>query len=162
MMQTAEYLSVFSRHGDGLVPPAENALLLPDWNEQSWGKFFQCLVPQPFRASEVVLKRGAVDRALFLIASGDLEVGITQIDGVSIIPLARIGAGSIVGEQSFFDGHPRSANVWAVSSGEMLRLEYEVFRTFGEAEPALARDLLFAVARVLSGRMRNTTFRVRG
>jgi CRP-like cAMP-binding protein len=51
--------------------------------------------------------------------------------------------------------------VWAVSDGELLRLEYEDFSRFGQEEPALARDLLFALARVLSSRLRTTTFRVR-
>lgn len=160
-METADYISVFSRSGAGAAAPAEDVLVLPDWSAQNWEKVLKCTVSQPFRTSEVVLTRGAADRALFFVVSGALEVGITQIDGVSVIPLARIGPGSIVGEQSFFDGHARSANVWAVSGGEMLRLEYETFRTFGEAEPALARDLLFAVARVMSARMRNTTFRLR-
>lgn len=160
-METAGYFSVFSRQGTGTALPADDALLLPDWSAENWEKLLQCTVSQPFHASEVVLKRGTTDRALFFIVSGALEVGITQIDGVSIIPLARISAGSVVGEQSFFDGHSRSANVWAVSSGEILRLDYGVFRTFSEAEPALARDLLFAVARVMSVRMRNTTLRVR-
>lgn len=160
-MATADYFSVFSRLGAGTAAPADDVLLLPDWSAENWESLLKCAVSQPFRASEVVLTRGALDRAVFFIVSGALEVGITQIDGVSVIPLARIGPGSIVGEQSFFDGHPRSANVWAVSSGEMLRLEYDAFRTFGEAEPALARDLLFAVGRVMSARMRNTTFRLR-
>lgn len=160
-METADYLSVFNRQGAGTAFPAEDALLLPDWSAESWGKLLQCTVPQPFHANEVVLKRGATDRALFFIVAGDLEVGVTQIDGVSLIPLARISAGSIVGEQSFFDGHSRSANVWAVSSGEMLRLDFAEFEKFSLAEPALARDLLFAVARVMSARMRNTTFRLR-
>jgi len=160
-MATADYFTVFSRQGAGAATPADDALLLPDWSKENWEKLLQCTVPQSFHTSEVVLKRGDTERALFFIVSGALEVGITQIDGVSVIPLARIAAGSIVGEQSFFDGHTRSANVWAVSSGEMLRLEYEAFREFSEAEPALARDLLFAVARVMSARMRNTTFRVR-
>lgn len=160
-METAEYFSVFSKLGAGTASPAEDVLLLPDWTRQNWEKLLRCTRPRPFHTSEVVLQRGTYDRALFIIASGALEVGITQIDGVSVIPLAHIGPGSIVGEQSFFDGHARSANVWAISSGEMLRLEYEAFRKFSEEEPALARDLLFAVARVMSARMRNTTFRVR-
>jgi len=71
------------------------------------------------------------------------------------------GAGSVVGEQSFFDGQPRSANVWGVSDGELLQLELEDFRRFGYEEPELTRDLLFALARVLSARLRNTTMRVR-
>ena len=108
-----------------------------------------------------MINRDATDRALHFVVAGALEVGITQVDGVSILPLAKITAGSIVGEQSFFDGQPRSTNVYAISDGELLRLEYEEFVQFSQAEPALTRDLLFAMGRVLSSRLRNTTFRVR-
>ena len=54
-----------------------------------------------------------------------------------------------------------SANVWADSDGELLRLDYADYDRFGKEHHALARDLLFALARVLSARLRNTTFRVR-
>lgn len=74
--------------------------------------------------------------------------------------LTRIGAGSILGEQSFFDGHPRSANVWAVADSTLLLLPFNTSQ-FGESEPELARDFLFALARVLSIRLRNTSFRLR-
>ena len=117
--------------------------------------------PRPFRTSEVVIQRGATDRALHFVVAGVLEVGVTQVDGISIAPLAKITAGSTVGEQSFFDGQPRSTNVYAISDGETLRLEYDEFMRFSREEPALTRDLLFAMGRVLSSRLRNTTFRVR-
>ena len=86
---------------------------------------------------------------------------MTHVDGVSMTSLARIGAGSVIGEQSFFDGQPRSASVWAVADGTLLQLPFDVFARFGEAEPALARDFVFAMARVLSIRLRKTSFRLR-
>ena len=136
-------------------------LLLMEWSDADWNKLLDRTHPRPFRASEVVIQRGATDRALHFVVAGLLEVGITQVDGVSISSIAKIGVGSVIGEQSFFDGQPRSADVWAVADGELLRLEFEEFTRFGQDEPALARDLLFALARVLSSRLRNTTFRVR-
>ena len=136
-------------------------LMLAEWSDADWNKLLDRTRSRPFRTSEVVIQRGATDRALHFVAKGVLEVGITQVDGVSIAPLAKIGPGSVVGEQSFFDGQPRSTNVWAESDGELLRLEYDEFLRFSEEEVRLARDLLFALARVLSSRLRNTTFRVR-
>ena len=136
-------------------------LMLAEWSDADWSKLLDRTQSRPFRTSEVVIHRGATDRALHFVAAGVLEVGITQVDGVSIAPLAKIGPGSVVGEQSFFDGQPRSTNVWAESDGELLRLEYDEFVRFSEEEVRLARDLLFALARVLSSRLRNTTFRVR-
>jgi CRP/FNR family cyclic AMP-dependent transcriptional regulator len=144
-----------------IAPPVTDQLLLPEWSDADWNKVLDRTRPRPYRASEVIIQRGAPDRALYFVVAGSLEVGITQVDGVSFVPLARITAGSVVGEQSFFDGQPRSANVWGVSDGGLLRLELEDFHRFGREEPALARDLLFALARVLSSRLRNTTVRIR-
>lgn len=142
-------------------PQSADVLVLERWDEAHWRKLLACTEMRPFRASEVIIQRNATDRTLYLVAQGSLEVGVTHVDGVSMNPLARIGAGSIIGEQSFFDGKPRSATVWAVSDGALLLLPFDRFTAFGESEPALARDFLFAMARVLSTRLRNTTFRVR-
>ncbi len=160
-MGTADHIAVFRQKHDDKARAAPDYLMLPNWSDAEWAKLFACTSSRKFRVSEVVIQRGAVDRALYFVAVGALEVGVTQVDGVTISPLARIGAGSVIGEQSFFDGQARSANVWAVSDGELLRLGFEEFQAFSAAEPGLARDLLFALGCVLSARLRNTTFRVR-
>ena len=158
-MTEADWVSVFARKAP--EHHASDVLVLPGWGEDQWRKLLVHTAPRPFRASEVVIQRGAADRTLYLVAAGLLEVGVTQVDGVSMTSLARISSGSVLGEQSFFDGQPRSANVWAVADGTLLLLPYERFTAFGEAEPELARDFLFAMARVLSVRLRNTSFRLR-
>ena len=159
-MDRAGHIDVFRRSGTA-APQGGDLLMLPEWGEGDWDKFLNRTRLQPIRAREVVIQRGALDRTLSFVASGWFDVGITQVDGVSISPLAQIGAGSVIGEQSFFDGMPRSANVWAVSDSEILSLEFEDFNRFSREQPTLARDLLFALGRVLSVRLRNTTFRVR-
>ena len=157
-MNGAEWVSVFARTEPVGAP---DSLVLPQWNAEQWHKLLAHTEPRPFRTSEVVIQRNSADRTLYLVAAGSLEVGVTQVDGISMTSLARIGAGSILGEQSFFDGQPRSANVWAVADGTLLLLPFDVFTRFSEAEPVLARDFLFAMARVLSIRLRNTSFRLR-
>lgn len=159
-MNGAEYAALFV---DAVAPieAESDRLLLPEWRIEDWQKLLAGTTVKPFKASDVVIQRGTADRALYFIASGTLEVGVTTFDGVSVSSLARIGTQSIIGEQSFFDGRPRSANVWALTDGVLLRWELEAFRRFGAEEPALARDLLFGVARVLSSRLRMTTIRVR-
>lgn len=155
-----DYLSIFKRGGNDPGDAKGEILLLPEWGEQEWQKLFAATTSRPFKASEFIIRRGANDRTLYFVAAGSLEVGVTYIDGVSISPLARIGPGSVVGEQAFFDGQARSANVFAAVSGELLCLTPEKFRQLREAEPALVCDLLFALARILSLRLRHTTFRV--
>jgi CRP/FNR family cyclic AMP-dependent transcriptional regulator len=153
-----DYIDLFMSGGDR---EAEDNLLLPAWTRTNWEKLFSRTQPRTYRSSEVVIQRGVADRCLDFVAAGTLEVGITYVDGLSISPLAKIRAGSVIGEQSFFDGQPRSANVWAVTDGELLCLPFAEFEKFAEEEPLLARDLLFALGRILSLRLRHTTVRVR-
>lgn len=155
-----DYIAVFQRSANEGGNDSD-CLRLPEWDEAEWRKLFTVTTARPFTASEVVIQRGVADRSLYFVAAGLLEVGVTYVDGVSISPLAKIGVGSVIGEQSFFDGQPRSANVWAVTDGELLCLTPEKFHELAEAEPRLVRDLLFALGRILSLRLRNTTGRVR-
>lgn len=160
-MSGAEYASGFVREGDAAPLASSDTLLLPEWRIEDWRTLLAGTTVQPFRTSEVLIQRGAEGRALYFIAAGTVEVGISTFDGVSVASLARIGEKSVIGEQSFFDGQPRSANVWAVTDGTLLRWEFEQFRHFGVEEPRLVRDLLFAVGRVLSMRLRVTATQVR-
>jgi CRP-like cAMP-binding protein len=160
-MSSTNYAGVFKSGASAKDRADSDVLSLPGWSEEDWAKLLNHAVPQRFRASEMVIQRGALDRALYFVAAGSLEVGVYRVDGMSIAPIARIGIGSIIGEQSFFDGQARSTNVWAVSDGELLRLTFDAFNKFSQDEPALARDFLFALGRVLSLRLRNTTLRGR-
>src|SRR4051812_43794996 len=158
-MTGADFAASFAAAAASPGPSAN--LALPGWTTPDWRKLLEGTTPRPFKASEVVIQREALDRALFFVAEGTLEVGVTMIDGLSVATLAQIGRHSVIGEQSFFDGHPRSANVWGVTDGILLRWELDAFRRFGDEEPALARDVLFALGRVLSQRLRMTSLRVR-
>jgi len=158
-MTGADFIEVFTR--ESAHSGAPDRLMLPEWCEDDWRHLLSSTTVKAFKTSDVVIQRGVDDRALYLVADGVLEVGVTTFDGVSVSSLARIGMASVIGEQSFFDGQPRSANVWAVTEGTLLRWEFDQYMRFGAAHPELARDFLFAVARVLSTRLRLTTIRVR-
>jgi CRP-like cAMP-binding protein len=160
-VEVIDNIDVFVKNVTEAARPAGDALLLPGWSRDDWEKLLSRAVPQRHRTRDMVIQRGMTDRALGFVVSGTLEVGILQVDGISIVQLAHIRAGSVVGEQSFFDSQPRIANVWATSDVELLRLDFEAYEKFSRDEPALTRDLLFALARVLSLRLRNTSFRVR-
>lgn len=156
-----EYVEVFQRSA-GDTGASGDYLLLPGWGATEWRKLIAVTTPRLYKASEMVIQRGVDDHVLYFVAAGSLEVGVTYVDGISISPLAKVGAGSVVGEQSFFDGQPRSANVWATTDGELLCLTQEKYRELAGKEPALMRELLFALGRILSLRLRNTSLRVRG
>jgi len=159
-MSGIDHVAVFKRERPAAGSSDNDALRLA-WDEEAWKKLLVRTEPQRFRAGDIVIQRGAMDRTLYFVAAGSLEVGVYRVGKEGTAPIARISAGSVIGEQSFFDDQPRSTNVWAVSDGELLRFTPEAFDEFGRADPALARDLLFALGRVLSARLRNTTFRSR-
>jgi CRP-like cAMP-binding protein len=140
--------------------PSSDVLLLPHWSEANWTELLERTSARRVDANEIVIARGAQERSLYFTVAGEYEVGGAYLGGLSFTSLARVPAGSVFGEQSFFDSLPRSANVWAHTEGELLTLPFESFEQFSAAAPELARDLLFALARILSLRLRNTTVRV--
>ena len=136
-------------------------LLLPEgWGEEDWRELFSHTGLRKVSAGEALIRRGDRDCTLFLVLSGTLEVVVHAGDGHSLGPLSRVRAGSVLGEQSFFDSEPRSASVWAVEPCVVAAMTPEQFRGLEQSQPALARDLLFALGRILAIRLRRTTARV--
>ena len=70
---------------------------------------------------------------------------------------ANVGSGvATLGEGAFLDGAPRAVSVEAMSEGEMLRLSYEGFEALSARNPALGREILMDLGRILSARLRAT------
>jgi CRP-like cAMP-binding protein len=143
-----------------VATPGADALLLPHWSLADWNRLLSLTTPRDVAASEIVISLGAEERCLYFTVKGEYEVGGAYLGNISLTSLARIPTGSVFGEQSFFDGLPRSANVWACSKGHLLVFPFEGYQQLAGSAPALARDLAFSHARILSLRLRNTTVRV--
>lgn len=155
-----DHAHTFMRAAKEASASSSDVLVLPQWSEESWIQLLGRMQPRTVSANEIIIARGSQERALYFTAAGEFEVGGAYLGGASLTRLARIPPGSVFGEQSFFDGLPRSANVWAHADGELLVLTYDSYQEFAASEPHLARDLVFALARILSLRLRNTTVRV--
>jgi CRP/FNR family cyclic AMP-dependent transcriptional regulator len=156
-----KHLAVFRRGEASAVGQDDDLLHLPRWGETDWHCLFGYAAVTEARTSTIVIQRGSTDRAVYFVADGSLEVGTSYVDGMSMSPLAKINPGSVVGEQSFFDGMPRSASVWVVTDCTLLKLPFDRYEAFADANPLLGRELVFALGRILSARLRNTTMRIR-
>ena len=132
-------------------------LSLPHWRAEDWGALLDAAEFRRVPAGEAIIRRGTSDKALFIVLDGEVEVIAHASDGLSFGRLARFGPGSVVGEQSFFDGGPRSAGAWAVRECAVATLTPEQFAAFADAHPGLGRDLLLALGRILAQRLRRTT-----
>jgi CRP/FNR family transcriptional regulator, cyclic AMP receptor protein len=133
---------------------AEEVVLLPQWSDTEWSRLLPYTTTRRFRAGENVMRSGDVDRSLYFVTAGDVEVLLESPRGRRTRRIALVGAGSVIGEQAFVDGQPRSATVRAISDSELLRLSEDAFESFAARDPALAMDLIFDIARILSLRLR--------
>lgn len=135
---------------------SDDLVFLPNHGEAAWRILLSYTETARFRAGDTVLYLGEIDRALYIITAGHLEVLIPQgLQGLRVF--AAVEPGAVVGEQSFFDSKPRSALIRAVTDGEMVRLSFDSFEALAAREPILARDLLLDLGRILAIRLRHTT-----
>jgi len=93
---------------------------------------------------EVVIREGDPGDALFVVASGKLDV----VKGAA--KLRELGAGAVFGELALLDGAPRAATVIAASDAQLLRIPRAEFEALLDESPELARGVI----RTLIGHLR--------
>jgi CRP/FNR family cyclic AMP-dependent transcriptional regulator len=150
-------LSFFSYPSDSHLAEQEGLLFMREADEADWDVLLSYATTQRFHADEQVITAGDKDDSLLLIGAGDLEVLIPSSRGRTLKQLTVIRAGSVIGEQSFFDQQPRSTHIRALSDGELYRLSREKFMVLSAKNPQLARMLLLDLGKIISLRLRQTT-----
>lgn len=136
-------------NGTGLLPLT--------WSDEDWSCLFNFTDYLQVPAGEALIKRSEAGRTLFFILQGSLEVFIHSADGIGMGSVSKEGAGTIFGEVGFFDGNGRSASVWAIDPCDAASMTLAQFKSLEQAHPHLARDLLFALGRVMATRLRRAT-----
>lgn len=157
-----DFTSLFDYSGTARPQRAEEELVfLPGATSDDWAKLIDHTEARRFAAGEVVVREGSTAQELYIVTRGSLEVLVEGDKAGELRKIAAIEAGWVFGEQSFFDGKPRSATVRARTDGEIRRLTLPAFEVLAAKEPALARVVLFDLARILSLRLRQMMGRVR-
>jgi CRP-like cAMP-binding protein len=101
---------------------------------------------------DTVMAHGEVDRSLYVVVSGTVEVLVP--DGRRARRIRVQGPGTVLGDVAFFDGKPRSASVRALEPCEVLRLSPDAFEVLAARHPDLGRRFLLDLGRVLALRLR--------
>jgi NTE family protein len=104
----------------------------------------------PVRRGEVLVAEGSDAEALYLVETGRFRVARGGVE------LAEIGAGSVVGEISFFTGKPRTADVIAARDSVVLRIGRDDYDALCAEVPDLARS----ISTELAERLARTSARV--
>jgi CRP/FNR family cyclic AMP-dependent transcriptional regulator len=146
-------LSFFDYPGEPPAPLGDPDYFLPDASDSEWATLLAHTRQRWFGAGDAVISAGARDQSLYLILNGSLEV-LVERGRRGHRRVASLGAGSVIGELSFFDGGARSALVRAVTAAELAELSPAEFEALADADPVLARRLLFELGRILARRLR--------
>jgi len=135
--------------GDG---PNADLVFLANVDHDDWARLIDHAERRRFRRGDVIVEAGDVDRSLWIVVSGSLELFLPH----DRKPFVSIGRHSIVGEMAFLDGRPRSATIKASTDGELLRLTFSAFGVLAARHPVLGREILLDLGRILAIRLERT------
>lgn len=138
-----------------------DALFLPDWTLGDWRALLAHAETVQVARGDALVRQGEQERAVYFVIDGVLEASPSTGHGETLGPVLRELPGSMFGEVSLFDGLPRSASVWAIQPTTLLRLSHAGLQAFSRQQPVQANALLWAMARVLAGRLRQGEARQR-
>ena len=123
-----------------------------------WDVLSSYLLPVVLPAGQVLFTQGAIDRTLYMVESGSLSVHCQ--DEKERLRMAIVGAGSVLGEGSFFSHRARSATVQASAPSKLWSLTAIRFTELTNRQPAIALGLAMAAGAVLAKRLGNRRRRV--
>jgi CRP-like cAMP-binding protein len=99
----------------------------------------------------VLFREGDPGDGLFLVLSGEIDV--VKHGHAGDRPLARLGAGSVLGEMALITSEPRSATCRAVSECRVLGVPAARFRALRESGSSAAYKVAAGIAEVLARRL---------
>ena len=130
--------------------PRPRRCCCPSWRDEDWYQLFQFTSFRSVTAGDALIRHGEPNRTLYFVLHGNLEVIVPSGDGLSMGRVALVGAASVLGELAFFDGGPRSAGAWALDDCEVAAMTPDQYSAFEQSSPDLARQLFFALGRILA------------
>ena len=98
--------------------------------------------------SDILFREGEQGDRLYVIGEGKIKLGRSSVDGRENL-LAILGPGEMFGELSLFDPGPRTATATAIAETQLIALGHEDLDSFLVGRPAVAANLLAALARRL-------------
>ncbi|MCL4524861.1 MAG: SulP family inorganic anion transporter [Acidobacteria bacterium] len=119
-----------------------------------------CLETRSYKAGEKIFSRGDQGDELFLIRRGAVRV-VLPVAGKLAYHLATFGRGDFLGEMTFLDREPRSADAIAFTDVELLVLSRARFDTLASEHKKLAIQLLEGLARTIAIRLRRANTELR-
>ncbi len=108
---------------------------------------------QPFTltSGQILIEQKSHDRTLYFVETGNLSVHYQDEKGR--VRMAMVGAGSVVGEGSFFSHQPRAASVSAAAICKLWSLTPIRFGELANRHAIVALELTLALGSVMARRL---------
>jgi len=108
------------------------------------------------KAGDRIVATGSVGREMFVLIAGEAEVWVSREEDMARV-VAKLGKGAVFGEIGFLADTPRTADVVAISDGEVLVLTQQVMSRAIAEIPAVAAKVMLNLSLILCERLRATT-----
>jgi CRP/FNR family transcriptional regulator, cyclic AMP receptor protein len=131
--------------------------MLADVDERLLASLLTYLEVVKVPAFGTVVNKGDHGDALFMVLEGEVRARV--MIGGQETTLATLGVGECFGELAILDQGPRSADVIANQPSVLIKVSAGALKKMFAEAPALAAPFTFALARVLSQRVRVLTKR---
>lgn len=125
----------------------------PRLDPGQWRTFLQYLTRHEVRAGDLLLKQGELDRTVYFVGQGMLQVYMTG-GGPGTNKIGILRAGSMVGEPGLFADGVRTATVEAMTPAVVWALRLPRFEELCARIPVIALEILRAAGSVMALRMR--------
>jgi len=141
------------RRGSGRLSAVDNdvvrkAPLFADLDDEAASALMESMTASHLERGDILFREGDQGDRLYVIGEGKIKLGRTSVDGRENL-LAILGPGEMFGELSLFDPGARTATATAVAETQLIALGHDDLDSFLSGRPAVAANLLAALARRL-------------
>jgi CRP/FNR family cyclic AMP-dependent transcriptional regulator len=138
----------------------KQAPVFADLNDDEIGAIAEICKEQQVARNAYVFKEGEPGNRLYILADGEVRIS-REIPGTGEEALAVLKRGACFGEMSVFDRSERSTDAIANTACTLLTIARPDFEMLLDFNRDLAYKVLWAVVRLLSGRLRATNDNLR-
>lgn len=122
--------------------------LASDLGERELAVLAACVTVRELASGEVLVREGAADDHLYVVADGLLGV-VKYIESDSRLTVATLGVGDLAGEMSFVDGTTYQSSLVAVGNARVLGLSRQSLESLLEANPGVVYHVMRAIVRTV-------------
>ena len=141
----------------------QHSPLLQDFSNAEVDAFGGMMLHVRAQPGQMLIVEGDINDWMMLLLNGTVDVGkrigpdaATEERGDNT-RLAVLRTGAVLGEMSMFDGEPRYASCWALSTVEAAVVDRAAVGLLIRNRPEAAAKLLVKLTQLLAQRLRNTS-----